>query len=207
MTFSTPMFAVLRTPMWSVDDTRPAYGTRNGTVVPRLTRMPRRSAGIVLCRPGAHGVEVLIAHMGGPFWARRDARAWTIPKGEFEEGESPREVARREFREELGVEAPDELTPLGEFRQSSAKLIEAFMAVGDLDVSTVTSDRFEMEWPRGSGRIRSFPEIDRAEWVSPEVAREKLVRGQVPIVEAAHARLRQIGEGCSPGMSSGIDPP
>lgn len=143
----------------------------------------KRSAGVLLYRHGDE-LEVLIAHMGGPFWARRDDRAWTIPKGEYTEGEDPLEVARREFAEELGEPLPaDELLPLGEVTQSGGKTVVAWAAEGDLDPNHLESNTFEMEWPKGSGRMQEFPEIDRAAWVDVETARAKLVKGQVELLD------------------------
>lgn len=129
-------------------------------------------------------VEVLVAHMGGPFWARKDAGAWTIPKGEHADDEDPFAVALREFEEELGQPPP--VTPdldLGEIRQSSGKRVRVWAGEGDVDVSNVTSNTFEMEWPKGSGQLRSFREIDRAEWMPVPLARTKLVQGQVPFLD------------------------
>ena len=147
--------------------------------------MAVRSAGLLLHRHTAAGREVLIAHMGGPFWARKDEGAWSIPKGEFEDGEEALAVALREFTEEIGSPPPPG-TPveLGEFRQPSGKRITAFALEGDIDVSEVRSNEFEIEWPRGSGRMRSFPEIDRAGWMTPGLARTKLVKGQIPVIDA-----------------------
>ena len=147
--------------------------------------MAVRSAGLLLHRRTTAGREVLIAHMGGPFWARKDEGAWSIPKGEFEDGEQVLAVALREFTEEIGSPPPPG-TPveLGEFRQPSGKRITAFALEGDIDVSEVRSNEFEIEWPRGSGRMRSFPEIDRAEWMTPDLARTKLVKGQIPVIDA-----------------------
>lgn len=145
----------------------------------------RRSAGLLLHRRAGAGVEVLIAHMGGPFWARRDEGAWSIPKGEFADGEQALDVALREFAEEIGSPPPPG-TPveLGEFRRPSGKRVTVFVLEGGIDTTEIRSNAFEMEWPRGSGRIQSFPEIDRAEWMSPELARTKLVKGQIPVIEA-----------------------
>jgi predicted NUDIX family NTP pyrophosphohydrolase len=155
-------------------------------------RPPVRSAGLLLHRSGPAGPEVLIAHMGGPLWARRDERAWSIPKGEYAEDEEPLAAARREFAEELGSPAPDgEAVPLGEVRQSSGKRVSAWALAGDLDVSTVRSNTFEMEWPRGSGRLRSFPEIDRAGWFELDAARPKLVTAQVAFLD----RLAEVLDG------------
>jgi len=150
--------------------------------------MPARSAGLLLHRRGADGLEVLIAHMGGPFWARKDEGAWSIPKGELDEGEEPLAAALREFAEEMGRPAPDGPTvELGEFRQPSGKRVIAFARAADFDAGEISGNTFEMEWPPRSGRRQSFPEIDRAEWMSPEVARVRLVRGQIAVLDALMA--------------------
>jgi predicted NUDIX family NTP pyrophosphohydrolase len=132
----------------------------------------KRSAGILLHRDG----EVLLVHPGGPFWAKKDAGAWSIPKGEYDEGDDPRACALREFEEELGSPLPEgtELVDLGTVRQKSGKVITAFAAAGDLDPQAITSNTFEMEWPPRSGRVQEFPEVDRAGWFSIAEAREKL---------------------------------
>ena len=143
----------------------------------------RTSAGILLWRRSDGGPEVLLGHMGGPFWARKDAGAWSIPKGEYGSGEEPEAVARREFEEELGSPVPaTELTPLGELR-TSGKVLTVWAAEGDLDATACTSNTFELEWPPRSGKVQQFPEIDRAEWLPVDVAREKLVKGQVPFLD------------------------
>jgi predicted NUDIX family NTP pyrophosphohydrolase len=145
--------------------------------------VPRTSAGILLYRRGPGGLEVLIGHMGGPFWARKDDGAWSIPKGEYDEGEQPESVARREFEEELGSPVPAAgLRPLGEVK-TSGKVLTVWAAEGDLDAQACTSNTFELEWPPRSGRIEEFPEIDRAAWVPADVARTKLVKGQVPFLD------------------------
>ncbi|WP_217923067.1 NUDIX domain-containing protein [Miltoncostaea oceani] len=156
--------------------------------------MPTRSAGLLLHRRGPSGTEVLIGHMGGPFWARRDAAAWSIPKGLAEEGEEPLQVARREFTEEMGS-PPPEGTPvaLGEFRQRGGKVVVVFAQEGDFDATAISSNEFEMEWPRGSGRTARFPEVDRAEWVALDRARVALVAGQVPAIDALQAHLAAEG--------------
>ena len=154
----------------------------------RLTM--KTSAGILLYRHGETGIEVLIGHMGGPFWERKDAGAWSIPKGEMREGENTLEVAMREFEEELGSPPPPEpYLELGEVRQANGKRVTVFAAQGDLDAEGIRSNSFEMEWPRGSGQLREFPELDRAAWLSPALARQKLVPAQVRFLERLESTL------------------
>lgn len=145
----------------------------------------KRSAGILLYRRTSNASpELLIVHMGGPFWKNKDAGGWSIPKGELEEGEEALPVALREFEEELGSRAPSvELVELGEVKQPSGKRIVAFAGEADFDVNTVQSNTFTIEWPRGSGKQQEFPEIDRAAWVTAGEARVKLVKGQVEFVD------------------------
>jgi predicted NUDIX family NTP pyrophosphohydrolase len=152
--------------------------------------MPKTSAALLLFRR-RENLEVLIAHMGGPFWARKDAGAWSIPKGEYTSpSEEPVDAAMREFAEEMGSPAPSgEVIPLGSVKQSGGKVVTAFALEGDFDLAGFRSNTFEMEWPRGSGRMQEFPEVDRAEWVTVEVAREKLVKGQLPLLDALRAHL------------------
>lgn len=147
----------------------------------------RHSAGILLFRRAANtdgagadgGIEVLLGHMGGPFWARRDAGAWSVIKGEYAADEPAREAARREFREELGLPVPEgELLPLGETRQSGGKVVTVWALRGDLDPARVVPGTFTMEWPKGSGRMREFPEIDRVAWLDLRRARERIVTAQ-----------------------------
>ena len=146
--------------------------------------MPRRSAGILLHRPGADGPEVLLVHPGGPYWARRDEGGWSIPKGEHEEDEDARSCALREFAEELGAPAPDApLTELGEVRQRAGKRVTAWALAGDLDASAVRSNTFVLEWPPRSGQLREFPEVDRAGWFSIAEARRKLLPAQTPFLD------------------------
>jgi predicted NUDIX family NTP pyrophosphohydrolase len=143
-----------------------------------------RSAGVLLWRRGASGVEVLIGHMGGPFWARKDDGAWSIPKGEHGQDEDPLAVALREFEEETGSPVPaSDLAPLGSVRTSGGKVLTAWAAEGDLDADATTSNTFELEWPPRSGRVQEFPEIDRTAWVTVDVARTKLVKGQLPLLD------------------------
>lgn len=147
--------------------------------------MARRSAGLLLHRPGPGGPEVLLVHPGGPFWAGRDDGAWSIPKGELLPGEDPLDAARREFAEELGREPPPgEPVSLGETRQSRNKWVAAWALAGDLDVTAVESNTFELQWPPRSGRMREFPEVDRAEWLDLDTARRKLLPGQLPLLDA-----------------------
>lgn len=143
--------------------------------------MPRRSAGILLHRTSrAAQREVLLVHPGGPFWAKRDEGAWSIPKGEYESGEEPLAVAEREFAEELGGPPPQGTrVDLGELDQSSAKRVRAWAIEGDFDAAHTTSNTFEIEWPPKSGRLVTFPEVDRAAWFDLAEARTKLHSGQV----------------------------
>jgi predicted NUDIX family NTP pyrophosphohydrolase len=144
----------------------------------------RTSAGILLWRRRNNRLEVLLAHQGGPYWVNKDLGHWTIPKGEAEQGEELVAVARREFAEETGHELPDTpLIALGEIRQKSGKLVLAWAARGDLDVATAVSNTYQMEWPPGSGRVETFPEIDRVEWFKLSKARRKLKAAQVPFLD------------------------
>jgi predicted NUDIX family NTP pyrophosphohydrolase len=152
--------------------------------------MPKTSAALLLFRRRDE-LEVLIAHMGGPFWARKDAGAWSIPKGEYLDDEEPLTAARREFAEEMGSPPPDgDVIPLGTVKQSGGKTVTTYAVEGDFDLDGFQSNTFEMEWPRGSGRMREFPEVDRAEWMPVTVAREKLVKGQIPVLDALRDHLR-----------------
>jgi predicted NUDIX family NTP pyrophosphohydrolase len=151
----------------------------------------KRSAGILLFRGAGGTLEVLLGHMGGPFFARRDAGAWSIPKGEYEPDETPEAAARREFTEELGLPVPaGELMSLDSVRQSSGKVVTIWALAGELDTSQVVPGMFELEWPRGSGRVQEFPEIDRAAWWDLDQARDKLVTGQRPFLDRLTERLR-----------------
>ena len=142
-----------------------------------------RSAGLLLYRQTSGRLEVMLVHMGGPYWERRDAGAWSIPKGEYEPAEDPLAAARRELTEETGLAPPPgEPIDLGEVRQSSGKLVRAWAIEADVDVRSITSNTFALEWPRGTGTMRSFPEVDRAAWFDLDEARTKLVEGQVPFL-------------------------
>jgi predicted NUDIX family NTP pyrophosphohydrolase len=164
--------------------------------------VPITSAGLLLYRVRDGVLQVLIGHMGGPFWAKKEAAAWSIPKGECGDDE-PLVAARREFEEELGQEPPDGvLEKLGSFRQSSGKIVHIWAEEGDLDASRCRSNTFELEWPRRSGRIIEVPEIDRAEWSDLALARVRLVRGQVAaldaLVDRVRARRPEVSEGVGP---------
>ena len=149
------------------------------------------SAGILLYRYSDAGLQVWIAHMGGPFWARKDAGAWSIPKGEYLQDEDPLAAARREFAEEMGTPAPSaDYTLLGSFRQSSGKTVTVFAAEADFRPERILSNTFPLEWPKGSGRIRDFPEVDDASWFTLSEARTKLVRGQLPVLDSLILQLR-----------------
>ena len=152
--------------------------------------MPQRSAGVLLYRRKDRDIEVLLVHPGGPYWTRKDAGAWSLPKGEVEEGEDPRTAALREFAEETGTRLPDgALEPLGSVKLKSGKLVHAFAVAGDLDPQAIVSSTFELEWPPRSGRTRTFPEVDRAGWFGLDEAREKLLEAQRPFLDRIVAAL------------------
>jgi predicted NUDIX family NTP pyrophosphohydrolase len=155
-----------------------------------MAAVSKHSAGLLVFRDAAGETEVLLGHMGGPFWAKRDAGAWSVPKGELEPAEGPLAAARREFAEELGVPPPSgELIGLGTVRQSRGKSVTVWAVRGELDLSRVVPGTFELEWPKGSGAIRTFPEIDRVAWFPLEEAREKLVTGQRAFLDRLAAEL------------------
>lgn len=151
--------------------------------------MPVTSAGLLLYRRSGEALEVLLVHPGGPFWSRRDLGAWTIPKGEVASGESLLDAARREFHEETGFAVDAPADAIGHVRLSSGKVVHAFAAEGDLDAAQVHSNSFELEWPRGSGRRRTFPEVDRAAWFALPDARRKILPAQAPLLDALEERL------------------
>ena len=157
--------------------------------------MTVKSAGILLYSRGpGPEVAVWIAHMGGPFWARKDARAWSIPKGEYLADEDPLAAAQREFAEEMGRPAPAaDYIPLGSFRQPWGKIITVFTAESDFAPDRIVSNTFPLEWPRGSGIVRSYPEVDAARWTPETEARIKLVGGQLPILDALSQHLARPG--------------
>jgi predicted NUDIX family NTP pyrophosphohydrolase len=151
--------------------------------------VPDKSAGVLLYRRRAGGVGIFLVHPGGPFWAKKDDGAWSIPKGLYDDGEEPLAAARREFAEEVGTPIDGEFIPLGEFRLPSGKRLSVWAVEGDIDAGSVTSDLFEMEWPPRSGKRARFPEVDRADWFPPEVARRKLTKGQLQVLDAFLANI------------------
>lgn len=156
----------------------------------------RLSAGLLLFRRAADGtLEVFLAHPGGPFWARKDAGAWSIPKGEHDPAEQPWDAAAREFAEEIGVAAPPgRRLDLGEVRQPGGKRVTAYAVEADLRIDAVRSNLFEMEWPPRSGALQSFPEVDRAEWFALDEARVKLLKGQAPFLDRLIDQLDQLDQ-------------
>ncbi|MGW0881474.1 NUDIX domain-containing protein [Streptomyces sp. NPDC002671] len=147
-------------------------------------RTTKRSAGLLLFRHTGDGLEVLLGHMGGPFFAKKDAGAWTVPKGEYEPDEPAWEAARREFREELGLEPPGgEAVPLGEVVQRGGKVVTVWAVEADLDPETITPGTFTMEWPPRSGHVREFPELDRVAWFGLGPARELIVTAQATFLD------------------------
>lgn len=145
-----------------------------------------RSAGLLLIRGDGDAREVLLVHPGGPFWAKKDAGAWSLPKGLLEPGEDALATARREFEEELGHPAPEgPFVPLGEAKQKSGKVVVGFAARGDLDVSTIRSNELDVEWPPRSGKTLRIPEVDRAAWCDAATARVRINPGQLPLLERA----------------------
>ena len=157
--------------------------------------MGARSAGLLLYRGHGDGLEVLLVHPGGPLWASRDDGAWSIPKGEYPDGEDPLDAARREFEEELGSAPPSgEAADLGEVRQKSGKRVRGWALAGDLDTTRITSNTFQLEWPPRSGAVIEIPEVDRAAWFGLDAAREKINPAQVQLLD----RLEQL-LGSNPG--------
>ncbi|MGI9125596.1 MAG: NUDIX domain-containing protein [Mycobacterium sp.] len=153
--------------------------------------MPVLSAGLLLYRGGSESAEVLIGHPGGPFWARKDDGAWSIPKGECDADEDPWDAARREFAEELGCPAPPGIAvDLGALKQPSGKVLTVFALAADLDVSGFRSNTFTLEWPKGSGRLQEFPELDRVAWLPIEEARAKLLKGHRVFLDRLVEKLR-----------------
>jgi predicted NUDIX family NTP pyrophosphohydrolase len=154
--------------------------------------MKKRSAGILMYRRAGPELQVLLVHPGGPFWARKDLGAWSIPKGEYEEGEEPLAAAKREFREELGAELEGAFVDLGSLVQPSRKEVIAWAVEGDFWITELKSNTFELEWPPKSGKRRQFPEVDRAEWFGLKDARRKILRGQVEFVDRLMAHVGYV---------------
>jgi len=164
-----------------------------------MAKTKKTSAGMLLFRRTDRGLEIFLAHPGGPFWNRRDEAAWTIPKGIVEEGEEPLAAAEREFREETGIDPVPPFLPLGSIRQKAGKTVHAWAWEGDADPSKVTSNFMRVEWPRGSGRWQSYPEVDRAEWFDPATAREKINAAQAELIDRLEALLEDSLRGVMPG--------
>ncbi|MGE5336468.1 MAG: NUDIX domain-containing protein [Gemmatimonadota bacterium] len=152
--------------------------------------MTRRSAGLLLFRESAGALEVFLVHPGGPFWARKDAGAWSIPKGEFNEDEDPLHAARREFEEETGMAVAGDFMSLQPLRQPSGKVIHAWALRADVDPARVRSNSFSIEWPPRSGQRRDFPEVDRAAWFPLDEAASNIQKGQAPFLEQLRTRLQ-----------------
>jgi predicted NUDIX family NTP pyrophosphohydrolase len=162
--------------------------------------MAIESAGVLMYRHCKPDIVVLLVHPGGPFWRSRDLGAWSIPKGELDDGEDAEAAARREFEEELGINALGPLRPLGYVRQRAGKIVHAFALEGTLDVRTVRSNEIEIEWPARSGRTIRVPEIDRAAWFTLPLARRKILAGQQPFLD----RLESLCNGTSPSKRSAV---
>ncbi|WFS02735.1 NUDIX domain-containing protein [Rhizobium tumorigenes] len=155
--------------------------------------MVKRSAGVLIYRFAAHGdPEVLLVHPGGPFWARKDEGAWSLPKGGIEPNEDDLAAARREVAEEIGTSLDGPFTLLGEIRQPGGKVVVAFAANAEIDADAIVSNSFEMQWPPKSGLMQSFPEVDRAAWFDMDQAEVKLLRGQRPFLEALKSLMERV---------------
>lgn len=146
--------------------------------------MPDKSAGVLLFRRREDDIEIFLVHPGGPFWAKKDDGAWSIPKGLCDDDEDPLAAAKREFTEEVGPSIDGEFTALGEFKLPSGKRLSVWAVEGDLDAASITSNLFELEWPPRSGKQAQFPEVDRAGWFTPDAARVKLTKGQLQVLDA-----------------------
>jgi predicted NUDIX family NTP pyrophosphohydrolase len=151
--------------------------------------MPKRSAGLLMYRRHNRDLEVFLVHPGGPFWAGKDLGAWSIPKGEYVDGEQPLEAARREFQEETGFAALGSFLELGAVTQASGKVVSVWAFEGDCDPGNLVSNRFELEWPPRSGRLIDIPEVDRGDWFSISAARERILKSQAPILDRLSQRL------------------
>ena len=156
-----------------------------------MENMPKRSAGLLMYRLQEGALEVFLVHPGGPFWAKKDRGAWSIPKGEYTAQEDPLEAARREFQEETGFRAVGEFIALGEVRQPGGKIVQAWAFEGNCDPAMLCSNKFQMEWPPHSGRTAEFPEVDRGAWFTAEAARERILKGQRPLLDLLLQRLER----------------
>ncbi|MEJ2217407.1 MAG: NUDIX domain-containing protein [Gemmatimonadota bacterium] len=155
--------------------------------------MSRNSAGVLLYRRRAGSLEVLLVHPGGPFWAKKDRGAWSVPKGEHDESEAPLDAARREFEEETGTRPAGDFLPLSPVRQKGGKTVRAWAVAGDMDPAGIRSNTFKMEWPPRSGRQQEFPEVDRAAWFPLDEARERILESQAPLLDELARRLADSG--------------
>jgi predicted NUDIX family NTP pyrophosphohydrolase len=149
----------------------------------------KQSAGLLMYRCRDDRVEVFLVHPGGPFWAKKDLGAWTIPKGEYSEDEEPLTAARREFKEETGFSASGDFIDLGTIKQSGGKLVRVWAVESDCDPAALVSNRFQMEWPPRSGRLAEFPEVDRGAWFSSAEARERILKSQLPVLDLLEQKL------------------
>ena len=149
--------------------------------------MPKKSAGLLLYRQSDKSIEVFLVHPGGPFWIRKDDGAWSIPKGEFADGEDTLEAAKREFKEETGFDVEGEFEAMLPIKQSGGKLVYAWAVQGDMDASAIRSNSFSMEWPPGSGQIQDFPEVDRGSWFDLNSAKRKILKSQLEFLEQLQA--------------------
>ena len=153
--------------------------------------MAKTSAGVLLYRRCGKSLEVFLVHPGGPFWAKKDDGAWSIPKGEFAEGEDPVEVARREFEEETGFPLKGKLEALEPIKQAGGKIVHAWAIEGEIELSAIRSNTFSLEWPPHSGKNQEFPEVDRASWFDLETGRRKILKSQVPLLEQLQEKFRE----------------
>ena len=169
--------------------------------------MAKRSAGLLLYRYKNQSLEVFLVHPGGPFWAKKDLGAWSIPKGEYTEDEDPLAAARREFEEETGFPAPADAIPLGELKQAGGKLVTAWAAEGDCDPARLVSNTCQIEWPPRSGRKMEIPEVDRAAWFTMDEASQRILQSQSPFLERLGAQLRTSGQKRLPAPPSNFVAP